>query len=290
MYDRREQREVTFSIIGYDPETEGIGVAVQSKFIGVGAVVPWAKAGVGAVATQSLANPKYGPDGLALLERGKTAKEALDFLIENDNGRALRQVGMMDAQGGAATYTGKDCYDWAGGRIGDNCVAQGNILVSGRTVDAMVEMFEQTKGHLADRLLKALDAGQAAGGDRRGKQAAALFVVQEKGGYLEANDRLVDLRVDEHPDPIKELMRIYQLHQLYFSGPHEEDMLPLADDVRTEVVKHLKRLGYLEKDPRDDVLYQALTSFIQIENLERRDVGKGNIDQAVLTFLQQKQI
>src|SRR5690625_2406656 len=187
--------------------------------------VPWAKAGIGAVATQSYAKPAYGPDGLALMEQGKTAEEALKTLVEADEGRSLRQAGMMDAKGGAATYTGEDCYDWAGGRIGENCVAQGNILVSGATVDAMVDTFEQTEGDLADRLLVALDAGQGAGGDKRGMQSAAIYVVKEKGGYLEANDRYVDLRVDEHPDPIKELIRIYKLQQLYFAGPKDEDVL-----------------------------------------------------------------
>lgn len=282
---------MTFSIVGFDPETEELGVAVQSKFIGVGSVVPWAKSGVGAVATQSLANPAYGPDGLKLMEAGKTANEALDILIENDSGRAMRQAGMMDAQGNAATYTGEDCYNWAGGRVGENCVAQGNILVSKATVDAMIETFEQTEGNLADRLLKALDEGQAAGGDSRGKQAAAIFVVKEKGGYLEANDRLVDLRVDEHPDPIKELIRIYKLHRLYFAGPEEDEMLVIKGEIRSQIEEHLIRLGYLErKTADDDLFHEGLTSFIRVNNFERRELTKGKIDGAVFQFLKEKQL
>lgn len=281
---------MTFSIIGYDPKTEELGIAVQSKFIGVGSVVPWAKAGIGAVATQSYANPAYGPDGLKHMEKGKTAEETVKILIENDKGRALRQVGMMDAKGGAATYTGEDCYDWAGGKVGKNCVAQGNILVSEATVDAMVETFEQTEGRLTDRLLKALDEGQAAGGDRRGKQSAAIYVVKDKGGYLEANDRYVDLRVDEHPDPIKELIRIYKLHRLYFAGTEQDNMLTIEGEVRSEIEQHLVRLEYLkEKTTDDDMFYEALTSFIRVENFERRELKRGKIDGEVLDFLKEKQ-
>lgn len=280
---------MTFSIIGYDPETEELGIAVQSKFLGVGAVVPWAKAGVGAVATQSYANPAYGPDGLALMEQGKTAEEALKTLVEADEGRSLRQAGMMDAKGGAATYTGEDCYDWAGGRIGENCVAQGNILVSGATVDAMVDTFEQTEGDLADRLLVALDAGQSAGGDKRGMQSAAIYVVKEKGGYLEANDRYVDLRVDEHPDPIKELIRIYKLQQLYFAGPKEEDVLTVEGEVKQQIASQLQALGQLETtEEDDDTFYEALTSFIRTENFERRELERGKIDRAILEYMTEK--
>lgn len=282
---------MTFSIIGFDPETEELGIAVQSKFIGVGSVVPWAKAGVGAVATQSYANPAYGPEGLALMEEGKSAEETLELLIEGDEGRALRQAGIMDAKGGAASYTGEDCYDWAGGRIGENCVAQGNILVSEETVDAMVDTFESTSGKLADRLLKALQAGQEAGGDRRGMQSSAIYVVKEKGGYLGANDRLIDLRVDEHPDPINELIRIYKLHQLYFAGPAAEDVLTIEGEIKKEISKHLRRLGFLSGDSlTDEKFYEALTSFIRVENFERRELEKGKIDRAILEYMKNKKL
>lgn len=280
---------MTFSIIGFDPKTNELGIAVQSKFIGVGSVVPWAKAGVGAVATQSFANPAYGPDGLKLMEEGKTAQETIDILTNNDDGKELRQVGIMDAQGRAATFTGSGCYDWAGGRIGENCVAQGNILVSEQVVDAMVDVFEQTKGNLAERLLQALDAGQDAGGDSRGKQAAAIYVVKEKGGYLQANDRMIDLRVDEHPDPIKELIRIYKLHTLYFGVTKKENILDIEGDVRSKIEKHLHRLGLLQDvQVNDDVLYKALSDFHRVENFEGRELERGKIDKEVLDFLVDK--
>lgn len=280
---------MTFSIIGFDPKTNELGIAVQSKFIGVGSVVPWAKAGVGAVATQSFANPAYGPDGLKLMEEGKTAQETIDILTNNDDGKELRQVGIMDAQGRAATFTGSGCYDWAGGRIGENCVAQGNILVSEQVVDAMVDVFEQTKGNLAERLLQALDAGQDAGGDSRGKQAAAIYVVKEKGGYLQANDRMIDLRVDEHPDPIKELIRIYKLHTLYFGVTKKENISDIEGDVRSKIEKHLHRLGLLQDvQVNDDVLYKALSDFHRVENFEGRELERGKIDKEVLDFLVDK--
>ncbi|GAB3800798.1 DUF1028 domain-containing protein [Virgibacillus kimchii] len=280
---------MTFSIVGFDPETEELGIAVQSKFIGVGSVVPWAKAGVGAVATQAFANPAYGPDGLDLLEEGKTAQEAVNILTKQDEDREDRQVGIVDANGNAATFTGEKCYDWAGGRTGKHYAAQGNILVSQETVDAMGTTFETAKGSLADRLLRALDAGQAAGGDSRGKQGAAIYVVKEKGGYLGANDRYIDLRVDDHPDPIKELIRIYNLHQLYFSKPKEENILEIKGEVKAEVATQLQRLGYLKKTNVDsEALHKGLTAFLHTENFEERELEKGKLDKEVLDYMKQK--
>lgn len=277
---------MTFSIVGYDPKTDELGVAVQSKFIGVGSVVPWAKAGVGAVATQSHANPAYGPDGLKLLADGKTAAETVKILTDQDDGRALRQVGIMDAKGKGAAFTGEDCYDWAGDRVGENCVAQGNILAGQAVVDDMVETFEQTEGSLAERLLTALDAGQAAGGDIRGQQAAALYIVKEKGGYLQANDRFIDLRVDEHPEPIKELIRIYKLHNLYFGITKKENILTVEGDVRNQIIHHLHRRGKISTtDVADEALYTALTDFHAVENFEGRELEQGKIDKEVLDFL-----
>ncbi len=202
----------TFSIVGYDPSTQEWGVAVQSKFLAVGSVVLWARAGVGAIATQSYANTTFGPQGLELLAQGKSAQEALDLLIQGDPDRAKRQVGIVDSQGQAANYTGEECLDWAGGITGANFTAQGNILVSAETVAALAETFQNTPGTLSYRLLQALKAGQAAGGDARGKQSAALYVVQEGAGYGGFSDVKVDLRVDDHPQPITELLRIYQVH------------------------------------------------------------------------------
>src|ERR687897_2248254 len=192
----------TFSIVGFDPETDSLGVAVQSKFLAVGSVVPWARAGVGAVATQAMANYNYGPHGLELMALGETAEETVEGLISADEDREHRQVGVVDARGRAATFTGSECFEWAGGVIGEDYAAQGNILVGGETVEAMASTYEETEGDLAARLLSALDAGQAAGGDSRGKQSAALLVVREGGGYGGDNDRVVGPRGDEHPHPI----------------------------------------------------------------------------------------
>jgi uncharacterized Ntn-hydrolase superfamily protein len=280
----------TFSIVGYDPEAEEWGVAVQSKFLGVGAVVPYAKAGVGAVATQSLANTAYGPEGLALIEQGYSAEEALKRLVEADPERDQRQVGIVDKNGHAATYTGDKCYDWAGGMTGPGFAAQGNILVGEETVRAMGDTFLKTKGTLAERLLTALTAGQKAGGDKRGKQSAALLIVRDKGGYGGFNDRALDLRVDDHPTPIKELRRIFDLHQLYFSRPRKEDIIPIKDELKAEIIQELLRVGYIEDGQipeNNEDFYKALTSFYHTENFEEREQPEGLIDRAVVQFLRQ---
>lgn len=201
----------TFSIVGFDPATGDLGIAVQSKFFGVGAVVPWARAGVGAVATQSYANTSYGPDGLAALAGGESAAAVVAQLTEADDGRDLRQLGIVDAAGRAATFTGDACLAWAGGRTGEHYAAQGNILTGPEVVDAMATAFETTQGDLATRLTVALAAGQAAGGDARGRQSAALLVVRAGGGYGGYNDRYIDLRVDDHEAPIEELQRLLSI-------------------------------------------------------------------------------
>jgi len=217
----------TFSLVAFDPETASLGVAVQSKFLAVGSVVPWARAGVGAVATQAMANYNYGPRGLDLMERGQTAELTLEALVSADEARDDRQVGVVDGRGGTATFTGAECFGWAGGVTGNHYAAQGNILVGGETVEALARTYEETEGDLASRLLAALDAGQAAGGDSRGKQSAALLVVREGGGYGGDNDRAVDLRVDDHPEPIRELIRIRDLHTLYFGETSPDDVVAL---------------------------------------------------------------
>lgn len=206
----------TFSIVAYDPEMNDLGVAVQSRFLAVGAVVPWAKAGVGAIATQAYANTSYGPNGLKLLESGLSVQETLDKLIQADDGRAHRQVGIIDAKGNAAAYTGAETNAWAGHHIGKNYAVQGNILAGEEVVLAMGKAFEKTDGTLAEKLIAALEAGQAAGGDKRGQQSAALLVVRENGGFGGFNDRYIDLRVDDHTKPIQELKRIYQLYKRTF--------------------------------------------------------------------------
>ena len=214
----------TFSIAACDPETGEVGVAVQSKFIAVGSVVPWARAGVGAVATQSFANVTYGPRGLKLLQEGKSPAEAIKLLTTDDLNREKRQVGIISADGSSAHYTGKECFSWAGGKSGKNFTAQGNILAGEEVITAMAESFTGSAGKapLAQRLIDALAAGQEAGGDRRGKQSAALLVVRKNWGYGGDNDRFRDLRVDDHEHPIRELERIYRIHRKIFPRPNEK--------------------------------------------------------------------
>ncbi|RDU37595.1 fimbrial assembly protein FimA [Neobacillus piezotolerans] len=277
---------MTFSIVGFDPVEKEWGIAVQSKFLGVGAVVPWAKAGVGAVATQSYANTTYGPKALELMAAGKTAEEALHLILEEDKEQEMRQVGLIDAHGNAATFTGSECYKWAGGVTGPHFAAQGNILVDETTVSQMAATFMDTKGTLAERLLAALDAGQAAGGDSRGQQSAALYVVKERGGYGAFNDRYIDLRVDDHPEPIKELIRIYGLQQLYFAPSKQERIVPITGDVETELVQHLGRLGYFKTNiaGKNETL-KALTDYLHTENFEMREQEEGYIDLDVLEYM-----
>ncbi|MGM0754069.1 MAG: DUF1028 domain-containing protein [Bacillota bacterium] len=276
---------MTYSIVGYDPEEKEWGIAVQSKFLGVGSVVPFAKAGVGAVATQSYANTSYGPHALQLMEEGKTAEEALDIITQDDPERPLRQVGLIDAGGNPATFTGEGCYDWAGGQIGKHFAAQGNILVDENTVKAMAETFESTTGSLAERLLHALDAGQEAGGDSRGMQSAALLVVKESGGYGGFNDRYIDLRVDDHASPIKELKRIYLLHQLYFKESDPGRVVLLEGEIHDEVERELTRLGYAKERQS---LHQSLKDYLHTENFEMREQDENYIDLDVLDYMKKQ--
>ena len=241
--ERKDRLVSTFSIVGRDAQTGDLGIAVQSRFLAVGAVVPWLKAGVGAVATQAWANTSYGPRGLALLEAGHSAEEALATLTAADEMAEHRQAGIVDAQGRSATHTGASCYSWAGGIAGPNFAAQGNILVSAATVQALAATFQATEGPLWRRLLAALAAGQAAGGDSRGMQSAALVVVREAGGYGGLNDRFIDLRVDDHTGPIEEMGRLLDMHELYFFKPAPEDLLPLDATLTSEVQTLLTRSG-----------------------------------------------
>lgn len=215
----------TFSVVGFDPATGDLGVAVQSRFFGVGSVVPWARAKVGAIATQSYANVTYGPEGLALLESGRGAKETLRQLIQADTSREVRQAGIVDAKGNSASHTGTNCNAWAGHREGTNFCVQGNILAGEAVVQSMAEAFETARriegSELADWLMASLEAGQSAGGDTRGKQSAALLVVREKAGYGNANDRFIDLRVEDHAEPILELARLLEMHKKFYAGSHK---------------------------------------------------------------------
>jgi uncharacterized Ntn-hydrolase superfamily protein len=281
----------TFSIVAYDPATGDLGIAVESKFLGVGAVVPWAKAGVGAIATQSWANTTYGPKGLELLAQGKTPDEAMAALTGPDEHRALRQVGIVDAKGRTATYTGAECFAWAGGITGPNYACQGNILVSEATVQALARTFEATSGGLWDRLVAALAAGQAAGGDSRGQESAALLVVREGGGYGGFNDRFIDLRVDDHPRPIEELARLLELHKLYLFKTNPEDIVPIDEAVARELQAVLIRAGDYQGPVTgvyDEATRSAFNAFSMRENLEDRWVEGPQIDRVVLGFIRQR--
>lgn len=285
-------RLCTFSIVGYDPQAQEWGVAVQSKFLAVGAVVPWAQAGVGAVATQSYANTSFGPNGLALMAQGLSAQEALDQLIAEDKGRARRQVGLVDAQGQAATFTGDECIAWAGGVTGTYYAAQGNILVSGATVEAMAKTFEEAQGELADRLVAALASGQAAGGDRRGRQSAAVLVVRPEGGYGGHNDRYLDLRVDDDPEPIAQLKALVDLHHLFFKPPAPGEMIAIEGDLAREVQHILQWAQYYDgpiTGEYDAPTRKALRNLIGNENFEERfDEEKGLISCQVMDVLREK--
>ncbi|MBM7661675.1 putative Ntn-hydrolase superfamily protein [Bacillus mesophilus] len=277
----------TFSIVGYDPETKEHGVAVASKFLAVGSLVPWAKAGVGAIATQSWVNVDYGRKGLQLMEEGKSAEEALSILTEHDDKKNSRQVGLVDANGNGATHTGEDCYSWAGGLVGENFACQGNILVDDQVVVAMSEAFKNSTGDLATRLLKALSAGDDAGGDSRGKQSAALLVVKDKGGYGGFDDRYIDLRVDDHQEPVSELTRLLELHQLYFKKSESKDILKIEGPLKDQLISQLLKLDYISSDqPTDEQLFEGLHSFHLIENFDERIQNVGYVDKKVVEFIE----
>jgi uncharacterized Ntn-hydrolase superfamily protein len=268
-------RIATYSICACDLGAGQWGVATQSKFLAVGSVVPWAEPHVGAIATQAYANPRYGPDGLALLREGLAAAEVVERLTAADEDRAHRQLGVVDGEGGAASYTGEECHAWAGGRTGDGYAAQGNILVSGATVDALAVGFEASAGKpLAERLVDGLDAAEAAGGDSRGRQSAALLVVERDGGYASLSDVLVDLRVDDHPDPLVELRRIYRMHDALFGSTPRDEWLAVDDELRAELDDLLRRVGHAD-----------LASWAGVENLEERVDGEDSIDPVVLERL-----
>jgi uncharacterized Ntn-hydrolase superfamily protein len=274
-------RWATYSLVACDLAAGEWGVTVQSKFPAVGAVVPWAEAEMGAVATQALANVSYGPKGLELLRGGASAAEVVQRLTEADQERAHRQLGVVDGQARAETYTGSDCLEWAGGLTGEGYAAQGNILVSEETVSALAAAFEATAGtRLAERLLGALAAAQAAGGDRRGQQSAALYVVKKDSGYGASSDVLVDLRVDDHPRPIEELERLWGIHELLFGQTPDEEWLPIDDALARELHERLAALGY-EGLPLDE----AFTTWAGVENLEERVRGVERVDPVVLEAL-----
>ncbi len=314
---------MTFSIVALDPATGDLGVAVQSKFLAVGAVVPWAKAGVGAVATQSFANVAYGPDGLDHLANGMSAGQALDRLVGADPLRSQRQAGIVDAHGGAATHTGSACFAWAGGQTGPGFAAQGNILAGPSVVGGLVDTFLAGALPFPELLVACLAAADEAGGDRRGRESASLLVVRAAGGYGGGNDRWIDLRVDHHDDPIAELGRHLDLHRLYLNRPAVEELAPIDETLAGELVTLLKRVGaepggplgntyqLMDPDaaaetadddgerpmtgtPRDlapnwSTEWQgALGDWMGVENLEERTAAPGWIDPRVLAVLRER--
>jgi uncharacterized Ntn-hydrolase superfamily protein len=310
---------MTFSIVALDPATGDLGVAVQSKFLAVGAVVPWARAGVGAIATQSFANVSYGPDGLAFLAEGVSADDALARLVAPDPLRDQRQAGIVDAHGGAASFTGQQCFAWAGGRTGAGFAAQGNILAGAGVVDGLADTFLAGGRPFPELLVACLGAADAAGGDRRGRESAALLVVRAGGGHGGGNDRWMDLRVDHHDDPIGELARLVELQHLYFDRPTPDELEPIDETAAGEIRSLLEALGagpggrfgavYApmsgvvaeEKEPRpfageqrsfpsnwDGRWQRALDDWMAVENLEERAAAPGWIDRRVLGVLRGK--
>lgn len=279
---------MTFSIVAWDPKASPPewGVAVASKFLAVGAVVPWARADAGAVATQAFANLAYGPEGLDRLGAGRSAEQVVIGLTGPDEQREHRQLGVVDAAGRAANFTGTECFDWAGARSGDGYTCQGNILTGPDVVDGMCAAFESTDGELAVRLLAALRAGDEAGGDKRGRQSAAILVVREGGGYGGGTDLSVSLRVDDHPYPIPELDRLFDIHRLLFPRPEDLDFIPIDGALASELSSLLDGAGYeASSTTYDEDLKKALFRYVGTENLEERWSEDAKIERRVLEYL-----
>jgi uncharacterized Ntn-hydrolase superfamily protein len=277
---------MTFSIVACDLKEQAWGVAVASKFPAVGAVVPWAQADAGAVATQAFANTSFGPQGLALMSKGLSADEALAKLLQEDPERELRQLGLVDIQGRSATFTGEGCFPWAGGINGKGYAIQGNILKSANVVPAIEKTFLKTKGNLPSRLHAALLAGDRAGGDKRGRQSAAIYVVKVKSGYGGNNDRWIDYRVDDHDDPVLRLGELLEMQDLYFGKSPEKERVALKGKALQQVTDILTQQGYLKKGKN---FQNAFNEFIGNENFEERaDPEAQWLDKPVLKYLMKK--
>lgn len=280
----------TFSIVAYDPAESAWGAAVASKFLAAGALVTWARAGAGAVATQAFAKVSAGPHGLDLMARGMNAQETLEQLLSGDEDRDHRQIGLVDPHGQTAAYTGPDCFEWAGHLVGPNYACQGNILTGPETLEAMAQTFEDTPGELAARLIAALKAGDTIGGDRRGKQSAAIVVVKPNGGYGGDNDRYLDLRVDDHDDPVTRLGELFALHQLYFGSTNADKLLKIDAALATELQTMLYNEDYFPgpiNGQWDDESIEAFWAFVGTENLEERwDPDDAHrLDPVILDFI-----
>ncbi len=282
----------TFSIVAADPDAGTWGVAVESKFPAVGSVVPWAEAGVGAIATQADANADYGPDGLKRLRAGASATEVVRALTEADAGRDERQLGVVDAKGRAASFTGSKCLEWAGSEVGDGFACQGNILFGPAVVKGMVRSFTSTGGDLADRLLAALSAGQREGGDRRGQQSAALLIVRAKSGYGARGDRWIDLRVDDHPSPIEELKRIFKMYDLTMLAREDPaTLVPIAGEVAAGLQHDLSVLGYYTgrlTGAWDDPSRAAFVRFLHEHNFENKERTDGTVWPSIVGYLREQ--
>ena len=284
----------TFSIVAHDAAEAAWGVAVSSKFPAVGAVVPWARAGVGAVATQSYAKMGFGPAGLALMSAGQSAEDALAALLADDDGRETRQVALVDSSGRAAAHTGGDCHDWAGHKTGAGFSVQGNLLAGEAVIEGMATGYKQADGELADRLVAALQAGEKAGGDKRGKQSAAVLVVRPAGGYGGDNDRYLDLRVDDAEEPVRKLADLVRMHHLYFQPARADDILRIDHDIARELQAMLIKQGYMTGEINgdwDEVCQQVFFMLIGNENLEMRwslEQNRHSIDRVVLDYLRER--
>lgn len=282
---------MTFSIAAYDPNSQAFGVAVASKFLAVASVVSWARADAGAVATQALGKVSFGPDGLSMMAAGKSAQETLAALLATDPQRDHRQVGIVDRHGGAAAHSGTSCFDWKGHRVGEGFTCQGNILTGPETTAAMADAFAAAKGELADRLLAALLAGDEAGGDKRGKQSAGLLVVKANGGYGGDNDRYLDLRVDDDPEPVTRLRSLVATHHLFFGAVNPEDQLIINADIARELQAIMRTGGYRQAEPDgvwDDESIRAFWALVGNENLEERwhiEINPNSIDRIALEYL-----
>ena len=282
---------MTFSIVGFDPDNGDLGIAVHSKFPNVRATIPFAEAGVGAVATQSYCNTSFGPRGLELLRSGASPQQAVDILIQNDNDRVYRQLGIIDAQGNAANYTGAECFDFAGGIIGQNCTIQGNVLAGEQVISAMKQGFEESTGSLSRRLIHALSMGQDAGGDRRGQQSAALLVVRKNGGYGGHDDRYVDISVYDHVQPIEELKRLYEIHRLTYFRSEEKNLINIDADIARELQMLMQDLGFYQGEIHgnfDNVTKKSLHDFMGWENYDERMRDDDRIDIEVLEDIRKK--
>lgn len=280
----------TFSVVACDARNGDLGVAVESKFIAVGALVPWAKAKVGAIATQAWANVSYGPKGLEMLEEGLIASETLRRLLAHDPRRNVRQVAVVDAKGEVAVHTGNECMEWAGHVTGKGYSCQGNILASSRVVESMARTYEETPGDLVEKLLEALSAGQAAGGDRRGQQSAAVLVVREKGGYEGSTDKYVDLRVDDHSRPIEELKRVFKVYDMtMLSREDPRNLLTIDHNIAVTLQRDLRKLGMYNgaiTGSLDDATKKALRDFINVNNFENKMREDGRIWRSILDYIE----